>query len=145
MDHEEKYRFKLEEISRENVFKTPEGYFESLPLAIQNKMSARTSDSGIHVWTLALKYALPMVIVMISFLLWINTPFHKSPEQLIAQVGEASIMEYLQLSDLTANDILLSIEKNQLNLHLEDENFLDHLQIEDRSMDLFEEYGINNL
>jgi hypothetical protein len=28
---------------------------------------------------------------------------------------------------------------------LEDENFLDHLQIEDRSMDLFEEYGINNL
>jgi hypothetical protein len=145
MDHEEKYRFKLEEISRENVFKTPEGYFESLPLAIQNKMSARTSDSGIHVWTLALKYAVPMIIVMISFLLWINTPFHKSPEQLIAQVGEASIMEYLQLSDLTANDILLSIEKNQLNLHLEDANFLDHLQIEDRLMDLFEEYGINNL
>jgi hypothetical protein len=145
MDNEEKYRFKLEEISRENVFKTPEGYFESLPLAIQNKMSGLSPDSGIHVWTLALKYALPMVIVMISFLLWINTPFHKSPEQLIAQVGEASIMEYLQLSDLTTNDILLSIEKNQLNLHLEDANFLDHLQIEDRLMDLFEEYGINNL
>jgi hypothetical protein len=146
MKSEDKYRLKLEDIGKENIFGTPEGYFDNLPREIQGRLSEHVTDRPFLVWQMALKYAAAILVVMISFWFWIDAPIDKSPEKLISSVGEAAIMEYLQFSDLSTIDILASIEANRSTIWWDGEDLLDHLQIgEDGIFDLFEEYGIDRL
>jgi hypothetical protein len=146
MKNEDKYRLKLEDIGKENIFGTPEGYFDNLPLEIQGRLSEHVTVRPVPMWQMALKYAAAIIVVMISFWFWIDAPIDKSPEALIASVGEAAIIEYLQFSDLSTSDILARIEDNRFTIRWDGEDLLDHLQIgEDGIFDLFEEYGIDRL
>jgi hypothetical protein len=137
MKSDNKNIFKLEDVDRESVFKAPEKYFDELPLTIQSRVYKQDVRNVMPVWALALKFTVPVIILLVGFLLWTKVPHQQAPEKLLAQVTDASIMEYLQLSDISTDEILGIIESSNHDFSWENENVLDHLYIDEDAYELF--------
>lgn len=95
---------KLEDIPRKNLFEVPEGYFEKLPLRIQERVSApvpRFSWASIAV----LKYALPLVAILVVGIFWIAQRPSATIEEQLSTIQEDQLVAYLNDSDLTTEEL----------------------------------------
>jgi hypothetical protein len=93
---------KLDEISREAPFKVPDGYFERLPGIIQ----ARVASPEPRVWfTPALKFAMPVVALVIVFTIWLNRTEGNTIEEQLNEIQTEQLLAYLEDSELT-DDLL---------------------------------------
>ena len=91
---------KLEDIGNRNLFKAPEGYFESLPSRVQEKVVQPSPAVHGKSMALAWKVALPaMVLLLAIYLIPIN-------DQKEYTFEESAILEYLEESDLSTAQIL---------------------------------------
>jgi len=97
---------KLEDIPKKEVFDVPEGYFEKLPGMIQSRVS-KSSAIPRPVWVYGLRYALPAVILLAVAIFWFNRPGDDhSPEDMLASIQTEELVEYLNDSDLTTDELL---------------------------------------
>ncbi|HEX8041625.1 MAG TPA: hypothetical protein VF490_20900 [Chryseosolibacter sp.] len=102
---------KLEDIPKESIFRVPENYFVELPSRIQSRISVRkkTSSSEKHLWSYALRYALPLAVI--AAILVYNYYPEPDAESILATVETADIVQYLQQeSALTTEDVLDNID-----------------------------------
>jgi len=91
---------KLEDISRENIFKVPDGYFENLPGVIQ----ARVARPEPKVWFApAFKFALPVAALAIAITVWFTSREGVTLEEQLTQIQTEQLMAYLNESDLSAD------------------------------------------
>jgi hypothetical protein len=113
---------KLEDIPKKQVFEAPEGYFDSLPGIVQSRVAKQTGTRSM-VWLPALKYALPILVVALGLVWYMNADKTETPEQLLASIETIDIEDYLDESDMTTEDLLEHIDYNQLQVDsLEFEN-----------------------
>lgn len=141
MDGERRYR--LEDFKRENVFTTPEGYFEQLPLRIQTRIvrSGREALSPFFQWSLRL--AVPALALIAGFVVWLNLSSSAyDPENLIASVGNEAIVYYLDMNGITTDELLETFEKPGFHFEPEEDDLLDQITIVGDITDLYTEYGI---
>ena len=93
---------KLEDISRENIFKVPDGYFEKLPGVIQ----ARVAKPEPNAWfapSYTYKFALPVVALSIVLTIWFTSRQGVSLEDQLNEIHTEQLMAYLEESDLSAD------------------------------------------
>jgi hypothetical protein len=107
---------KLDDIPKREAFEAPEGYFDSLPGIIQARVAKPESVSQRFSWKPALLYAMPMLVVAIGLIWYLNAGrVDSSPEQLLAAIETADIEAYLDESGMTTEDLLDHIDYNQID------------------------------
>jgi hypothetical protein len=105
---------KLEDISKENIFKVPEGYFEKLPGVIQ----ARVAKPENRVWFApAFKFALPVVALVLAVTVWFTSRQGVSLEDQLSEIQTEQLMVYLEESDLSSDLITDEINWSEEDLN----------------------------
>src|SRR5690349_6287318 len=121
---------KLEDIPKKEIFNVPEGYFDKLPGVIQSRVAARQQE-GIPVYRYALRYALPVVVILVAAIFWLNQPDEGSTsEKLLASIDTQDLVAYLNESDMTTEELLENasldvIDANEIEGAVYDLNFQD--------------------
>ncbi|MBS1976998.1 MAG: hypothetical protein JST46_06480 [Bacteroidetes bacterium] len=99
---------RLEDIPKKDIFEAPEGYFDRLPSVIQSRVTTESSR-----WTLfaqpVWKYALSLAFLAAGLYWFMLRPATKSPEQMLASVDTASLIAYLNESDMSTEELMESV------------------------------------
>ncbi|MCB0497654.1 MAG: hypothetical protein KDC79_16035 [Cyclobacteriaceae bacterium] len=104
--------FKLEEISKKEVFSVPDGYFDKLPTIIQTRAIESTKKKAVFTPMGVLRLAMPVIlVVLISGYVgfkYLNSSERKDAkiEKMIAGVSTEELVNYLDNSDITSDEIL---------------------------------------
>jgi len=105
---------KLEDISRENIFQVPDGYFEKLPGIIQ----ARVARPEPRVWFApAYKFALPVVALAMALTVWFTSGQGVSLEDQLNEIQTEQLMVYLDDSELPAELLTEEINLSEEDLY----------------------------
>ncbi len=136
---------KLSEISKENLFEVPEGYFEELQQSIHKRITEESSDTktilfvpGFNWQTSLIAATLTLIAVVYSTFQQVNVT--QDPQQILAEVSVDDILEYIDYSDLTTSDILavVNFEENEIDKFIEDDiQLLNTDEIESIDIDEF--------
>ncbi len=129
---------KLEDISKENIFRVPDGYFEKLPGVIQT----RVAKPEPRVWFApALKFSLPVVALVLAVTVWFTTRQGVSLEDQLNEIQTEQLMVYLEESDLSPDLITDELNWSEEDLNELEEQVissmepLDIIQVEDLSVE----------
>lgn len=102
---------KLGDIPKKKFFIVPEAYFDKLPARIQARIEASKPVPTIHykpVLRYALMYALPLLVIAIT--VFFSTRSRPNAETMLASVGTAALIQYLQESEITTEEMLESVD-----------------------------------
>ena len=126
-------KHKLEDIEKKKSFKVPDGYFEELPLKIQQRVSEEKKSYGIKIpsWSLALAASLLLLVTFI----FIVPENDATAEELLAEISQEEIVAYLDQIELDEYDIASAIGDEVNDLEFEDTSVLDGIDLEDQSID----------
>jgi hypothetical protein len=104
---------KLSDIPKKDIFKTPEGYFDSLEERISQKISASKEGKVVKFnlstpWKYTSLAAAAIITLLVLFLPSVIAIYSQktSAEELIAQIASDDLLEYLKTTDLEVDDIL---------------------------------------
>ncbi|MCA6074701.1 hypothetical protein [Fulvivirga sedimenti] len=101
----------LNDIDKKQPFNVPEGYFNSLEDRImarveeEQKKEANPKVIKINTW---IKYAVAASISILAIFFILNTNQDAAPtaEEILADIPDDAIVDYLAFSDLTADEIM---------------------------------------
>lgn len=100
---------RLDDIPRNTPFTTPEGYFDNLPGKIQSRISPpETSLKRSPVVHYAVRLALPAILLTAAFLYYRSGP--GDAETILASVGTDAMIDYLQDTGMTTDEILENVD-----------------------------------
>jgi hypothetical protein len=105
----------LEDIPKKEIFTVPDGYFDSLPLKIQARISGEKTEAhpGFFV-RYRLQYALPVIALLSIGIYWFAAQSgNGDPETILASVQTEELVAYLNDSELTTDDLLEDVEFNE--------------------------------
>ena len=131
---------KLEDISKKQIFTTPEDYFDKLPSRIQARIESKRKTTEYQVSLIPiLKYALPVVVILVAGIFWFNrTPKQIDPESVLASIQTDDLIAYLDDSELTTDEVIQAgnfdaddlndIEEEVFSLTIDDKDFTDALE-----------------
>ena len=126
-------KYKLEDIDKKEVFKVPEGYFEDLPMKIQQRINdgQKTKKSVIPAWSLAFA---TVILLLVTFV-FILPNGDQSAEELLAEISQEEIVAYLDQIELDEYDIASAFTDEGNEWPLDGTDMLDGIELEDQSMD----------
>ena len=143
---------KLENISKEQGFSVPDGYFDKLPTIIQAKAIESTKKREILAPVGLLRLAIPsLLLIMVAGYFgykYVNSSKDSDAkiELMLAEVSTEDLVEYLDQTELTSEDLLdlVSFEGERID------DFSDNLEnVSDEELELlmndFEIEDINNI
>ncbi len=127
-------KFNIDDLEKKTPFIVPEGYFSNLKVDIQD----RVTESPKREWIPArqLKWALAGTFVLLTaaILIFRPTTAELSPEDILAQVSEEDLLEYLDLSEVSEFELLEDLSSSEID-ELWEEDQMDDLLIEDDLLD----------
>ncbi len=129
---------KLEDIPPKKVFNVPEGYFDTLPGIIQAKAIESTKPAFIQQPGMALKWALPLVLLVLiagyyGFKLNQTMPNNDTKiAKMLDEVSTSELVAYIEETDLTTDEILevVSFEDDNLEDFTYDVNDLSDQELD---------------
>ena len=136
-------KYKLDDIDKKQAFKAPEGYFEDLPMKIQQRITEepRKQSSSTPVWALAMAASVVIVVAFI-FLFQDNQP---STESLLADIPQEELIAYLDQLEVDEYDLANAMGDDADAVLLEDTNVLDGIDLgEDAIEDVLLEYDLED-
>lgn len=104
--------FKLDELSKKDVFSVPDGYFDKLPTIIQTKAVESTKKRKVYSPVGVMRLALPaLIIILVSGYIgfkYLNNPVRQDAriEDMLADVSTEELVSYLGESDITSDELL---------------------------------------
>jgi hypothetical protein len=106
---------KLEDIPKRDIFKVPDGYFESLPSIIQARV-AKKERAWAPLLHTSLKYALPILAIAVGIFWFMPaTKVTNDTEQLLAAIHPTDLIEYIQESEMNTEELLENIDFEAVN------------------------------
>ncbi|WP_370090544.1 hypothetical protein [Ekhidna sp.] len=136
-------KYKLDDIDKRKAFKVPEGYFEDLPMKIQQRISEnpQKQPSGAPAWALAMAASVALVIAFI----FLFQSDQSSTEKLLADIPQEELIAYLDLLEIDEYDLAHVMGDDADELLLEDTNVLDGIDLgEDAIEDMLLEYDLED-
>jgi hypothetical protein len=131
---------KLEDIPKKEIFNVPDGYFDSLPSAIQARVAEKGLPSPRSTFQVALKYAIAAVVIVAGTVFWFNQS--KAPldvETMLAGIQTEDLVAYLNESDISTEELLDAANFNPEDLEdIESEVYgldLQGLELDDLDLD----------
>lgn len=137
--------------SKKLPFEVPERYFQQLPSVIQNKAleTKKSKEVTFGFGNQQLKWALiPAVIVIFivgKIFFFSDSIATSNTEELIAQVSSQDLIAYLEMSDLSTDEIINTLNFEEMDLEFEntETDMLDELNFSDEEMDdLLNEFSL---
>jgi len=128
---------KLEDIPKKEIFSVPEGYFDKLPGVIQSRV-AQKERHLIPVNRLVLRYALPVVALIVVAVFWLNRPTEISAENILASVETQDLIAYLNESDISTEEILENVSFDAIDA-IEIESAVYELNFQDEDLEILTE------
>lgn len=128
---------KLEDISKENIFTVPDGYFEKLPGVVQS----RVAKPDPKVWFApTFKFAVPILAFAIAATIWFTSGTGNSLEDQLNEIQTDQLMAYLDESDFSTELISEEIAWSEQDLDELEEEVISSLEpiditIEDLSVE----------
>jgi hypothetical protein len=123
---------KLEQIEKKNIFEVPDGYFDELPMAIQQRVTSKEKAFAFPLFAVSLKYALPVFAVAIaSVFIYQNYSRSSTSDAALKDVSTETLVAYLSESDITEDEILQSIYHNQIDFNSTLTKTIETIKIED--------------
>lgn len=108
---------KLEDIPKKQVFNVPENYFDKLPAQIQSRLSTGKTDLEIRpVYRYALRYALPLLLAFVIGIFFYKNSLAPDAESILASVQTTDLVNYLNESELSTEDLLENVDFNRAEL-----------------------------
>ena len=124
---------RLDDIPKKSLFEAPEGYFEKLPGRIQTRIAVPEPEPA---WgRLALRYALPVVLLAAAAVFVLTNRGTLSPEDLLAQVDSEQLVAYLDETDLNSDDLLEAVPLDEAEAESLEADALGDLVIDDEVFD----------
>lgn len=114
---------KLDDINKKNIHKVPDGYFDDLPMQIQAKISS-SGKSSVPVWQLGLRYALPVVLLLVVAGYFLLQDATLSSEEILAEVETEDLIAYLDETDLSTDELIYTLSSEDFDGELEFETEL---------------------
>jgi len=141
---------KLEDINKDNIFRVPNRYFDELPGRIQARIPQKEVRSRpVFTWKLATAVLVPAMIVLF-FLVYTGSLDDKTrfddPEVMIAQVSTEDVISYLELTDISAEEILEQVAYGEFDLSIDEDIPLlwEELDIDEEGYDaIMDHYDLN--
>ena len=128
--------FKLNDIDKKGqLFKVPEGYFEDLPMRIQQKIETSQKSKTSWVSTPVFRVALSVASIFIVILMFTLINGSETPEELLSEVSQEELLAYIDYMSLEEDEILTAFEKTFQTMDFSNETELDELELEDESLD----------
>jgi len=139
---------KLEDINKKNIYSVPDKYFDQLPGRVQARIQANKPREIFSLnWSLTYKIAAPaLAMVMLVLFFWYQGPAKsQSAEALLAQVSTSDLVAYLETTDITTEDIIESIDFDNIDMDLSDETpiILDFKMNEESINSILDEFGVD--
>ncbi len=106
---------KLDDIPKKNIFEVPDGYFDRLPMKIQARVETVNQTHTSPVWSLAIRYALPIVIAGFALVYFLKPKAYET-EELLASISNEHLVAYLQESDISESDLLEIANFNEMDI-----------------------------
>ena len=133
---------KLEEIGKKQIYEVPEGYFDKLPLRIQERV-AKNPPGFSWLGSPALRLSVPVLAIIMVAFLWYN-PFSKiNVEEELESIDETELMAFLQDSDFNSEELEAAFLLNSEDVDALEENVISTFDSsEDLINDLLEDYTI---
>jgi hypothetical protein len=105
---------KLEDIPKKQIFTVPDDYFNKLPGAIQAKIEQGRKEES-HVLRYALRYAVPVIVLGVVAVLWLNKPSFpgSDTEKILASVQTEDLVSYLSESSMTTEELINQVTFQQ--------------------------------
>lgn len=99
---------KLEDIPKAQPFQVPDNYFEDLPMRIQARIQKPERKSvWAGEWGLALKLAIPVLIIGIgAVLFWPKVQVASDPVANLDSVPTSELLAYLEADEISTEEIL---------------------------------------
>jgi hypothetical protein len=117
---------KLDDIPKNHPFKVPDGYFDRLPGIIQARIAEKSEiKESRPYFRYALQYALPAIALVIVAVIYLVPRTPETVESMLATVSTEEIVAYLEESEITADELLESMDLNAENVEaIESELYL---------------------
>ncbi|UII24212.1 hypothetical protein [Fulvivirga ligni] len=141
--------FKLDALKKENVYKVPDHYFEQLPHKIQEQAVESSKKRGWVFTPSAVRLALPSLVILLVavYIIWLKPSTEiegPNAQELLAQVSSEEIINYLEDTDITTEEILENIDLSTTEFDFEHDDtiLLDDFDLDENQLnDLIDEYS----
>ncbi len=137
----EKKHINLEEQERKTVFQTPENYFDRLPSVIQQRIGTESVAKGwLPVAWVRAGVSLASVVVLVGAGFGFFRTYYSGsqPGVNISKVSEQEIIEYLQQSNVSQEELVEVAVREKLELR----NSLLHDTPEESILEEMDEYSV---
>ena len=122
---------KLANIPKKEAFSPPEGYLD----ALDDRILSKVDEQGARGWSLSIWYGAvaAAMALLISFNLLFQEDENMDAVELLAEVSDADIAQYLESSEVTIYELM--DELNSLEIE-EEETVLPELELTDEELDM---------
>lgn len=105
----------LENIPKKNIFEVPDGYFDHLPMKVQERIgaSAQRQRAG---WFPALKYALPVILLAGFGIFWYQVNKPMAVEEELARIQSDQLSLFLEDESLSTEELVASMTWSEAEL-----------------------------
>jgi hypothetical protein len=106
---------KLKGLKDKQLYTVPAGYFDRLPERVQARI-ATPDKQAVFKFPVVVKFALPVVALTIAVVFWMqNNGVNKTQDvqQLLSEIPTVDIIEYLEDSDLSWEDIVDGMDREE--------------------------------
>lgn len=140
---------KLENIPKTNIFKVPDGYFEKLPLEIQDRVEKNNPVRASRPYfRYALQYAIPVFLIAIVSFFIFRPSATPTVESMLSSVSTDELVAYLAESNLTTDELLENFEFDAISIEaIEQEVYID-FELDSNDLDLLNselDFDLDNL
>jgi len=129
-------RMKPDDLNKKVPFRVPEGYFDQLTVSIQSKIKEEPKHAWLPSPRIQWALASSAVLLIVAFIWLFNSPNNStSPEQMLADVNEQALIEYLDFADLSEDDLFEGLSDENLEQLWGDDDTLNELELESGDLD----------
>lgn len=128
-----KKKIDIEQLSRQNIHRVPDGYFDDLPMRIQSRIADENQKpvrtwQGSLIWQLS---AAAVVLIIGAYFVFRMDSTNPNPEEMLASVSNEEIIQYLEQEDISTLDMSTLVDLDELIT--EQDLYLDPLSSTDLS------------
>ncbi|MEM7549746.1 MAG: hypothetical protein AAF363_08730 [Bacteroidota bacterium] len=143
-----KKKIQIESLKKSNIHRTPDGYFEDLPVRVMSKVEEQKPKTWFLEiptfvrWPVA---AIPAMAVLIFFIF--NDNNELTNEELLASIETEDLIAYLESSDLSTDELIDFSQMNNLEMEFDhsDADLLDGIDFEGEGIeDILNDFDIEN-
>lgn len=129
---------KLENLPKKDILKAPEGYFETLPERILERIDEEETNTSTVWWPVYSAVAAVVVMLIVALVVLMDVGEPQSAEELLADVSVADISAYLEYEEVSWYELAAELDETTETAETET-TVLPELELSEEELELLNE------